>query len=102
MIHKQIEDLIESQFMNTPSDQLYQFTKPGSATHINLVRMPDGATSYIIANNSQGKIDVIDKEKSSLYKQLNIDQMHCSLVTGQYLVIGSNSRLYLIDLTQDF
>ena len=101
-IHKQIEDIIEDQFMNIPSDQLYQFNNPGAATHINLVNIPNSTTSYIIANNAKGKIDVIEKGKSSPYKQLNIDSMHCSLVTGQYLIIGSHSKLYLLDLAQDF
>ena len=68
--------------MNTPSEQLYQFTKSGAATHINLVRMPNSSVSYLIANNAKGKIDIIEKGKSSPVKQLQIDSMHCSLVTG--------------------
>ena len=59
IIHKHIEEIIEHSFMKTPSEQIYQFQKPGSAVHINLVKLPNGKGTYIIANNACGQIDVI-------------------------------------------
>ena len=97
--HKQIEDIINNQFMNSPTEQIYQFAKPGSATHINLVYIPGTKTSYVIANNTNGKIDVIEKGNVKPYKQLNIEAMHCSMTNGQYLIIGSYSKLFLVDLS---
>ena len=63
VVHKHIEELIDSSFMKTPSEQIYQFQKPGSVIHINIVNMPDGNGTYIIANNAEGKIDVIERGK---------------------------------------
>ena len=66
------------------------------------MKLPDGKGTYIIANNAEGKIDVIQQGKQTPYKSLNIDMMHCSLVHGQHLLIGSYSKLYLVDLNNDF
>ena len=53
----------------------------------------------MIANNANGKIDVIEKGNVKPYKQLNIEAMHCSMTSGQYLIIGSYSKLFLVDLS---
>ena len=80
--HKRIEEIINDQFSNSPTEQIYQFAKPGSATHINLVYIPGTKQSYVIANNGGGKIDIIEKGSVKPYKQLNIEAMHCSLTSG--------------------
>ena len=49
--------------MKTPSEQIYQFSKPGSAVHINIVNLPDGKGTFLIANNADGRIDVIEQGK---------------------------------------
>ena len=66
--HKQIEDIIETSCMNTNSESIYKFQKTGSAVHINVINMPEGNKSYIIANNAEGTVDVIELSNRTLYK----------------------------------
>lgn len=47
---------------------------------MNLVTIPnDPSKKYIILSNADGKVDIIEKGAQTIYKQLPIDNMQCSL-----------------------
>ena len=70
---------------------------------MNVITMPnDSSRVYVIVSNAEGKVDIIQKSNHATYKQLPITAMVCSLQLGNNLFIGSASKLYLIDLAQDF
>lgn len=70
---------------------------------MNVITMPgSSAKKYVILSNADGKVDVIEKGAQTAYKQLPIDMMQCSLQMGSNLIIGSTSKLFLVDLSQDF
>lgn len=74
--------------MRQPSNQLYLFPKQGSGTHINIFS-PKPKLNYLLANNSDGFVEVIEKGKTSPFKKIEIELMHCSLILDGKLLIGS-------------
>jgi hypothetical protein len=63
------------------------FKKPGCGTHINFI--PQHNHGYIISNNNEGFVEIIEKGKQTPTKRLDIELMHCSLVHDGKLFIGS-------------
>ena len=58
--------------------------------------------TFIIASNANGKVDVLEKGQMIAKKQLPIIMMQCSFQLGNYLLIGAQSKVYLVDLLNDF
>ena len=59
-VHKQIEALIDANFMKTPSETIYNFSKPGSGVHLNIISNPKNSKEkYILASSAEGNVEVI-------------------------------------------
>ena len=70
---------------------------------MNLVTLPSDPTrKYVIVSTSDGKVDIIEKGDQNIYKQLPIDMVQCSIQIEGYLLIGAASKLYLVDINNDF
>ena len=90
------DHLIEAAFMTKPSKVVYQFKKAGSATHISVVHRSPG-DFLILANNSDGFIEVIKDDQS--FAKIDIGHIHCShVLSPTRLIIGSRNKLHLVDL----
>ena len=102
-MHKQVERLIDSALLESPAETIYEFDKSASGTHINMVSMPrDASRKFLVMSNAEGTVDVLEKGAHYPCKQLAIDNMQCSFQLGSHLLIGSGSKLFLVDVAEDF
>ena len=55
-----------------------------------------------MASSAEGKVEIIKQGLQEPVKTLPIENMNCSAVLGDFLFIGAYSKLYMIDLKDDF
>lgn len=89
--------------MKTPAETVFQFDKPGSGIHINIVTLPDDPNkAFLVLSNADGRVDIVEKGNLRPYKSLQIEMMQCSIQLSNYLIIGSTRKLFIVDIAQDF
>ena len=58
--------------------------------------------TFLVVNNGDTKVDIILKGCAEPYVELPIDFLRSSLQIGTYLLLGATSKLFLLDMAQDF
>ena len=53
----EISELIETSIIHSPPEQIYEYDREGSATHINQVTI--NGKSYILANHNGGNLEFL-------------------------------------------
>lgn len=77
-----MEILIQKGFDQSPSQAVFQYQNNWSKVHLQLVTVPDGFNpkKYILIGNPNGKVDLIEHGQTKVYKELPIENMHCSYI----------------------
>ena len=57
----EVYDLVETSFIQAPPEEIYSFSNPNSGTHINTLNLPSGEPKYILANNADGFVDILER-----------------------------------------
>lgn len=92
----EIDSIILQSFMSEPSKQIFDYKSDNAAHHLNVVSLK--GKQHILVNNKLGNADFLELDSTDqVALTLKLDQISSSLEIASHVLIGAQSRLYLLD-----